>query len=105
MDERALKHLLEIMFIPPHHRLQGRKLPHAIDLGIVVLVRRMRVALQLDGLQISRRVDLVRGAQLVVADDPRVGDALPARGAEEVLRLDARVAEEVVVRHHGEEVA
>lgn len=62
------------------------------------------MALKLDLLLRGVGVDLVRGAQLVVPDDLGVGDALPARHAEEVLRVDAWVAEEVVVGHHGQEL-
>ena len=98
-----LKHLLEIMLVPPHLRLQPRKLPYPIDLGVVMLISGMRVALQLDLLQRRIGIHLMRSTQLVVADNLGVRDALPACHAEQVLGLDTWVAEEVVVGHHGHE--
>ena len=65
----------------------------------------MAVALQLHRLQVCRRIHLMSGTQLVMADDLGVGDALPACGTEQMLCLDAGVAEEVVVGDHFEEVA
>jgi len=44
----------------------------------------------------------MRGSQLVVPDDEVVGDLDPARGADEVLGLDAWIAEEVGRGRHGE---
>jgi hypothetical protein len=64
----------------------------------------MAVALQFDLLQVRCSVHLMASAQLVVPDNVVVGDFLPAGGAEEMLRLDAWVAEELGVCYHRHEV-
>ena len=64
----------------------------------------MAVALQFHRLQVRCSINLMGGAQLVVSDDLSVRDTLPAGGAEEMLGLDAGVAEEVVVGYHLEKV-
>jgi hypothetical protein len=104
MNKATLKYLLKIMLIPPNLRLQAGKLPHSINLSIVMLIGSMTMTLQLNSLQVRCGVHLMSSTELVVADDLGVRDALPARGAEEMLGLDARVAEKVVVGYHGEEV-
>ena len=40
----------------------------------------------------------------MVSNDLSIRDALPAGGAEEMLGLDAGIAEEVIVRYHFQEV-
>ena len=105
VHKTSLKHFLKIMFIPPNRRLQPRKLPYPINLSIIMLVRSMAVALQFHRLQVRCSINLVSGAQLVVSDDLSVRNALPAGGAEEMLGLDAGVAEEVVVGYHLEKVS
>lgn len=61
------------------------------------------MALDGDGRQRGIRIDLVRDAQLVVANDFGVGDTFPARSAKEVLGPQQGVAQDVGVRDHGDE--
>lgn len=63
----------------------------------------MPVALVLHRLEVQRRVALVRGAQLVVADGLVVGDFAPLGGADVVLGVDEGVADEADVRHDAHE--
>lgn len=55
-------------------------------------------------LQIARRVPLVRGAQLMVADGFVVGDFRPLGCADVVLRVDKGVADEANVGHDADEL-
>ena len=61
------------------------------------------VALVLHRLQVQRRVALVGGAELVVADGLVVGDFAPFGGADVVLGVDERVADEADVGHDAHE--
>ena len=60
----------------------------------------MRMTTQLDSLQIDVGVDLVRGTQLVVANDFSVRDLLPPGLAQQMLSLDGEVTQEAWVGHH-----
>ncbi len=101
--EGSLKDLLKLMLIPSYFRLQPSKFPHPINLHVVVLVCGVAVTSQLHRLQVRGSIHLMGGSQLMMANDLRVGEFLPARGAEEVLRLYAGVAEEIVACNHGHE--
>lgn len=98
------KHGLEVVLGPADLGVESRKLPHAVDLLVPVHVVAVRVALDGDRLAARVRVLLVRHAQLVVPDDLRVRYLLPARAADEVLRLEQRVAEDRLVADHGDEL-
>lgn len=63
----------------------------------------MPVPFVLHRLQIERRVALVRGAELVVADGFVVGDFAPLGRADVVLRVDEGVADEADVGHDADE--
>ena len=63
----------------------------------------MPVAFVLHRLVVQRRVALVRGAQLVVADGLVVGDLAPLGGADVVLGVDEGVADEADVGHDAHE--
>jgi hypothetical protein len=87
------KHLVEVVLKPPDVGAQPGKLPHAVDLAVPVLVGAVGVAL--DGNLGARlvRVLLVRHAQLVL---------FPLGRADEVLRLEERVAQHRGRRDHGD---
>lgn len=61
----------------------------------------MPVPLELDSLQGAVRVDLMGGAQLMVANDLGIGDLFPPGLAQQMLGLDGGVTQEVHVRNHG----
>lgn len=63
----------------------------------------MSVPFAFHRLQIERRVPLVRGAQLVMADGFVVGDFRPLGRADVVLRVDEGVADEAHVGHDAHE--
>lgn len=102
--EDPIKVIWAISLVPPNQGLQSRELPHAVNLLVIMLVSSLAVTLQLDLLQVRRSVHLMSGTQLMVADNVIVGDLLPASSAEEMLRLDAWVTEELGVCDHGHEV-
>ena len=69
-----------------------------------MLHHRVPVALALHRLQVQRRVALVRGAELVVADGFIVGNFRPLGGADVVLGVDEGVTDEADVRHDAHEL-
>nr|POE79761.1 hypothetical protein CFP56_07826 [Quercus suber] len=96
----AGEHLVEVVLGPPDVGVQAGELPHAVDLLVPVGVVGVGVALDGDGGHGGVGVLLVGDAQLVVADDLVVRHLLPLGAADEVLRLQRRVAQHVRVRGH-----
>lgn len=96
------EYLIEIILVPADIRVKAGELPDAVDLAVPMHVRRVGVALDGDLRARGVRVALVRHAQLVRADDLGVRDLLPLGAADEVLRLEQRVAEDGGRGDHGD---
>ena len=97
---RRPEHLVKLILVEPHSRLQSSKFPHSVHFAVVMLVCSVRVALQLDSVQPRVRIDLMGRPQLVVADDERVRDFLPPCAAQQMLRFDGGIAQKVGVGNH-----
>lgn len=54
--------------------------------------------------QVPRRIPLVRGPELMMANDFVLGDFLPFGGADMMLGVDEGIADEADVRHYADEV-
>lgn len=96
--------LVKVELAPADLGAEAGELPLAVDLAIPVGVGAVGVALDGDDGARLVRVALVRDAQLVHADDLGVADLLPLGAADEVLRHEQRVAQDGLVRDHGDEL-
>lgn len=77
----------EVVFVPPHIRLQPSKLPHTVNFLVVVLVGRVRVTSLLLDLVIGRGKAQVRSTKLMVTNDRVLRYFDPLGGSEKVLSL------------------
>ena len=101
----AREDLVEVVLGPPDVGVEAGKLPHAVNLAVVVSVVAVGVALDLDSREACVGVDLVRHAQLVVADDFGIRHLLPLAGtSDEVLCAQEGVAEYRRIRDHANEL-
>ena len=98
------EHLVEIVLEPSDVRAETGELPNTIDFLVPVGVGAVRMTLDKDLAHRRIRVFLVRHTQLVVADDLVVANLLPLGATDKVLRLQRRVAEDVGVRSHLDEL-
>lgn len=99
-----LENLLKSPLIPPDCRVQPRKLPHPINLPIIMLIGCMAMPHQLHLLPASICIHLMRSSQLMVPDNFCLRDTFPARCTEQVLRFDAGVAQKTIRGYHVHEI-
>ena len=103
-NSKPLKDLLKLKLIPPNRWSQPGQLPLSPNLPIEMFNHSMSMSLVLHNPHIQRRISLMRGSQLMMANDFIVGDFLPFGGADVVLGVDEGVAHEANVRHNADEI-
>lgn len=96
--------LVIIILKPPDIRTQTGKLPDAIYLPVPHGRPAVRVALDRNRLARLVGVLLMRHADLVAAGDLRLGNLLPSGRADEMLRLQQRIPEELWIGSHCDEL-
>lgn len=109
LGQLMLKDLIMIILRPPDVRLDPRKLPHALHLPIPHRPLAVRVSFDSHFRQPIVLVLLMRHAHLMIPRHRRLIRLAgrlrrPLGRADEMLRLDAGVAEELVVRGHAYEL-
>lgn len=100
----AGKYLVKVILEPSDIWAQASEFPDTVNLLVPVRVCAVSVALDRNLRAGLVGVLLVGYTELVVASNLRVGNLLPLRAADKVLRLEQWVAENVWVRGHGKEL-
>lgn len=102
--ESPLEDFLEFKLIPTHGRPEPSKLPLTIYFSIPVLDHGVSVSLILHSLFVKSSVPLMSSPQLVVAKNFLLGDFLPFRCSDVVLRVDEGIPQEACVAHDPNEL-
>ena len=103
-DLLMLENLVIIVLGPSDVRTQTSEFPHAVHLLIPRRCSPVRMALHRNLFQLGIHVPLVRHSHLVETGDAVLRRLLPAGHADEMLRLQQRIAQEMRVRRERDEV-
>lgn len=104
VDLSVREDLVIIVLKPPNVRTETGELPDALDFFIPHGRPAVRVALDCNHLARLIGVLLMRHADLVAASDLCFGNLLPSGRADEMLRLQQRIPEELWIGCHCDEL-